>query len=385
MRPFPIPIEVSRLQPLLADVPPHVFSPTFAQACEEVDAFLGDCLRFAQQALALSGFQGTAEDLCGRRGYPPAAQPVARWLLEALALYGLAEENNHGFRVTETSSPVDLDGSLQQRRHRCPEAEPALAVQKLAFASLPAVLAGEKTGEEALFSLEHLDLWFAYFANSNVHYAPTNALAALALAGAVPADARVAEVGGGGGSAAAAALATLEAAGKRPSFYLFTELHPAFLRRGVRSLRPLVPAGCQLAWQGYDMNVPPQQQGLEPHTFHAVLAVNVAHLADQLAATLRSLGQLLAPDGVLVLGELIRPAPQAPVHLELPFLLLESYRRTVGADSLRPRPGFLSLAGWQTVLEKAGFRLVRLVPQNLASCLKIYPGFYCAALAARPA
>lgn len=381
---FPVSIEASRLQPFLADVPSHIFPPTFAQVCEEVDAFVGDCLRFAQQALALSGFQGSAEDLCGRRGFPSAVQPVVRWLLEALVLYGLAEEDNRGFRVAGASSPVDLDGSLQQRRRRCPAAEPALAVQKLAFASLPAVLAGEKTGEEALFSLEHLDLWFAYFANSNVHYAPTNALAALALAEAVPADARVAEVGGGGGSAAAAALAALEAAGKRPSFYLFTELHSAFLRRGVRFLRPLVPAGCQLAWQTYDMNLPPQQQGLEPHAFHAVLAVNVLHLAHRPEATLRSLGQLLAPEGVLVLGELIRPAPQAPVHLELPFLLLESYRRTVGADSLRPRPGFLSLAGWQAVLERAGFRLLRVVPRNLASCLEIYPGFYCAALAARP-
>lgn len=380
---FPTPIPRDQLRPLLADVPEDVFGEAFTRACEALDVFVGDCLRFLVAELRLSGFEGTADELVASRGYTPHGSALVRWLFDCLGLYGLAVDSRRGVAVTTDSQRVDLEAAYAQAAAANPEAEAALAVQKLATLALPAVLAGSVSGEEALFSLNHLDLWFAYFSNANIHYAPTNRLAGIALAQAVAPRARVLEVGGGGGSAAEAALQALADAGKPPSLYAFTEVHPAFLRRGARSVRQLLPEGCELRVQPYDINVPPEEQGLSEEAFDAVFAVNVLHLARDLVATLRGLRRLLKPSGALVLGELIRPDFAAPVHLELPFLLLRSYQEGGEQKGLRGRPGFLCLEGWQNALRAAGFGDVAVLPAALDRCLALYPGFYCAALVAR--
>lgn len=382
MRPLPVPIERLRLLPLLGDVPENVFDATFTAACEELDAFVGQCLAFLYHRLELAGFVGTPEELARKRGFAPCGATLLRWVLETMAAYGLAEVTDGVFRTKAPCPEVDLEAEYQARVARLAAAAPALSVQKLATVSLPAVLAGQTTGEEALFSLATLELWFAYFANSNVHYAATNALAATALARAVPPGAAILEVGGGGGSAAEAAFARLLQADKPPRQYVFTEVHPAFLRRGSRLVRQQAPPGCQVEQGAYDINLPPEAQGFPLGFFDAVFGVNVFHLAKDLVAALRGVAQLLRPGGVLVLGELVRPGPDVPVHLELPFLLLESYRQAGGGDQLRPRPGFLALSSWQQALTQAGFAEIRLLPENLTRCLEIYPGFYCAALAA---
>jgi len=379
---FPNPIDRARLIPLLEDVPQSIFTETFTSACEELDGFVGQCLRFLQAQLALEGFVRCPEDLASQRGFAPCASELVPWLLEAMTLYGLAEGRDSGYWVKEPSREEDLEAAYHERVARLPEAGPALAVQKLATLSLPAVLKGLSTGEEALFSLTTLELWFAYFSNSNVHYATTNALAAMALAQAVPPRAKILEVGGGGGSAAQAALVQLRDVGKPPRQYVFTELHQAFLRRGARLVRQCAPEGCEIQTASYDINLPPAAQGFPLRSFDAVFAVNVFHLAKDLPAALGAVAELLRPGGVLVLGELVRPSPEAPVHLELPFLLLESYRQAGGGDPLRPRPGFLALPSWQQALRQAGYASVQVLPKNLLQCLEIYPGFYCAALTA---
>lgn len=383
MSSFPRPIPRDALWPLLGDVPRGVFSEEFTAACEALDVFVGDCLRFLVASLALEGFSGTPETLAETQGYSSHGRSLVRWLLECLELYGLASCQERVFSVNVEGCPVDLGRSLEEAVAASPGAEAAFAVQKLATEALPGVLAGTMTGEEALFSLRQLDLWFRYFANSNVHYAPTNRLAALALSQALGPGARILELGGGGGSAAEAALQALVAAGKPPGRYVFTEIHPAFLRRGSRVVRQVLPEGCELAVRSYDINLPPAHQGFGGERFDAVFAVNVLHLANDPVAALSHLRTLLAPGGVLVLGELIRPDFLAPVHLELPFLLLESYHRARTLDGIRARPGFLCLSGWRRALEAAGLTHVQVLPAELSRCFELYPGFYCAALLAR--
>ncbi len=383
MSSFPRPIPREALWPLLGDVPREVFSEEFTAACEALDVFVGDCLRFLVASLSLERFSGTPETLAEVRRLSGHGRSLVRWLFECLELYGLASRQERVFSVNVEGCPVDLNRALEEAVAASPGAEAAFAVQKLATEALPGVLAGTMTGEEALFSLSQLDLWFRYFANSNVHYSPTNRLAALALNRAVARGARILELGGGGGSAAEAALQALMAAGKPPSLYVFTEIHPAFLRRGSRLVRQVLPEGCELVIRSYDINFPPTDQGFGDELFDAVFAVNVLHLADDPVAALAHLRTLLAPGGVLVLGELIRPDFLAPVHLELPFLLLESYHRARTLDGIRARPGFLCLAGWYRALQAAGFAEVQVLPNALDRCLEMYPGFYCAAMLAR--
>jgi SAM-dependent methyltransferase len=263
-----------------------------------------------------------------------------------------------------------------------PGAAPTYRVFELCASALPAVLAGTASGEATLFSPATLGLWFDYFSNANPHYALNNALAAAALVRAVPPEATIVELGGGGGSAAEAALAALSANGKPPLRYHFTELHPAFLRRGTRVVQAVAPAGCTVTAARYDINADPTSQGMQLGQADAVVAVNTLHLAHHLVPTLASLRSLLRPGGALVLGELLRPTPLAGVHIELPFTLLEGYRNALSADGLRPRPGFMAADGWRRALLAAGFERVALLPAALSQCVELYPGFYCGAISA---
>lgn len=383
MSKLPQPIPRQALRDLLPDVPETVFSEEFTRACEVLDAFVGDCLCFLVHELSLGGFAGTAEDFARLRRHSPHGLALSRWLFDCLRLYGLAEEQDGIVHVPATVPSVDLEAAFAAAVAASPQAEPAMAVQKLATQALPEVLAGKTTGEEALFSLSQLDLWFSYFSNRNIHYAPTNTLAALALARAVGPQARLLELGGGGGSAAEAALKALVDVEKPPALYVFTEVHPAFLRRGSRLVRQLLPEGCQLEARPYDIELAPGEQGLSGVLFDAVFAVNVLHLASDVVLALQRLRTLLAPGGALVLGELMRPSFQAPVHLELPFLLLKSYQQAKNQDGIRSRPGFLCQEGWQNALRAAGFTDVTVLPATLDRCIALYPGFYCAAIIAR--
>jgi SAM-dependent methyltransferase len=114
-----------------------------------------------------------------------------------------------------------------------------------------------------------------------------------------------------------------------------------------------------------------------------IVGVNTLHLATDPVAALARLRGVLSPGGALVLGELIRPEPEGPVHIELPFTLLEAYRNAPLIDGIRLRPGFIALAGWRRALERAGFADVTVLPRNLAGCVADYAGFYSGALTAR--
>ncbi|MFH1176766.1 MAG: methyltransferase domain-containing protein, partial [Acidobacteriota bacterium] len=162
----------------------------------------------------------------------------------------------------------------------------------------------------------------------------------------------------------------------------FTELYPAFLRRGTRTVKACLPAGCELQTCRYDINLEPEAQGFQAETFDAALSVNTLHLAADLVASLGALRRLLRPAGALVISELVRPGPSSGVHLELPFTLLEAFRRTP-LDGLRQRPGFLTLDGWLVALERAGFSSHALIPAAFRRCAQLYPGFYCCAIIAR--
>lgn len=380
---LPQPIPREALDVLLPDIPEEVFTEDFTRACEVLDVFVGDCLRFLVHELSLAGYAGTPEALVRFRGYSQHGLALLRWLCDCLKLYGLSEDHDHEVHVPAALPAVDLDAAFAHAVTASPQAQAALAVQHLATRVLPEVLVGTTTGEEALFSLSQLDLWFSYFSNSNIHYAPTNTLAALALSRAVGPRARILELGGGGGSAAEAAFQALAAAGKPPDLYVFTEVHPAFLRRGSRVVRQLLPEGCELQTRPYDIELTPAGQGFSQVAFDAIFAVNVLHLARNPIVALQRLHTLLAPGGALVLGELIRPTFDAPVHIELPFLLLKSYHNAEAQEGIRSRPGFLCEDGWRNALLAACFTQVTVLPAHLNRCLKVYPGFYCAAIVAR--
>ncbi|MFI5142402.1 MAG: methyltransferase [Thermoanaerobaculales bacterium] len=379
--PMAIPAE---LRALTADLPDHIIDDAFRCATERLDRFIGSlAVETGDRLGLLPGELLDLDTLFAARGWSPAGRLAVGCLLETFELYGLAKRTESGWWLERDGEMPPAAALRADAQQLMPASAPAYAVLELAAQALPAVLRGELRGEEALFSPATLGLWFEYFSNTNPHYAPNNAIAALAMARSAPARPSVFEVGGGAGSAAEALLAELAEAGKVPVRYVFTEPQPAFLRRASRLLGSQVPAGCLLQTARYDVNGEPSEQGVSEGEFDVVLGVNVLHLAHELVPALSRLRRLLRPGGVLVLGELLRPSPTAAVHLELPFALLAEYCRPPANDDPRERPGFASVAGWRRALAAAGFCEVRVLPALIERCAEIYPGFYCGALTAR--
>jgi SAM-dependent methyltransferase len=379
--PTAIPDEVAALA---ADLPAGTLDDRFRAACERFDRYVGAlaldlCARLAVPA----GRPVTPAGLISERGWSGSGELALAWLLETLQAYGHAEGEGGAWVLGALPTPPAPPTALAAEAIAAvPEAAPAYRVLELCAGALADVLAGAASGEAVLFSPATMGLWFEYFSNANPHYALSNTVTAAALAAAAPPAATVVEVGGGGGSAAQACLAALAAAGKTPLRYHFTELHPAFLRRGARAAQAAAPAGCAVTAARLDINQDPAGQGLAPGGADAVVAVNTLHLATDLVAALARLRALLRPGGTLVVGELLRPSPLAGVHIELPFTLLEAFRTAPTDATMRRRPGFLAREGWERALAAAGFAAVAVTPAAWSRCIALYPGFYCAALAA---
>jgi SAM-dependent methyltransferase len=383
VKPLCLPMTIPCHKALLTDLPPTIFDEAFRAVTERLDTYVGATVLELAGRLALpSGRPLTARALLTERGWVRDGEVALTWLLETLTLFGHAESDSDGTRLKAGPPPLSAAEIRRQAEALAPATAPAYALLALAAAELPAVLRGEKRGEDVLFGPATMSLWFEYVSNSNPHYSPNNAITAAAASTCVPPRATILEIGGGGGGAGEAILGALTREGLAPACYVFTDVHPAFIRRGSRLVQQCAPPDCEVRSQRFDMNLALDGQGLEPAAYDAIVAVNVLHLARDIVASLSHLRSLLRPGGVLFIGELIRPV-HGTVHLELPFTLLEAYREVTLDPVMRPRPGFIAAQGWQTALARAGFGEVRLVPANLERCAEDYPGFYCGTFLAK--
>jgi SAM-dependent methyltransferase len=369
------------LSDLITDLPADIFGKAFRDACQRLDHFVGALLSETALILGLPARIPTLDSYLADRGWSRDAGLSLRCLLEALEEFGLASFSADGW-VLRVGPPAVPSSELRLNAEALlPTTRPSFEVMTLTCGALPDLLAGKVRGEDVLFGPATLTLWFDYFSNDNPLYGPSNHLAAQAVARVFRSGGTILEAGGGAGSAALAVLQALGKLGKRPARYTFTELQPAFLRRGTRNVKANVPQGCEVCAKSLDINVDPSVQGITDE-HDVVFAVNTVHLAQDLVPTLARLRSLVAPGGHLVIGELVRPWPRPGVHLELPFTLLEAYRNVSVGDGVRSRPGFMTLGEWRTALERAGFSSVSVLPAQIERCVERYPGFYGGAITA---
>ena len=316
-----------------------------------------------------------------------ARVPVA-WILAMLASRGWLESRVGSGgelryrleRPLPVLDPTELVGAQAAHDPRC---LPSYRLAALATEHYPAVLRGHTTGEQALFEPEGVSAWIKYFSNDNPLYAISNAVGAIAAEQALPqGTTAILEIGGGLGSGAEALLDRLEAAGRAAqlSAYRFTEISALFLKRAQRTLMARY-RGCSLAFAPLDINHPFAQGDIAPGTYSLVYGVNVLHVARDLAATLYELRKALTPGGVLVMSECVRPFPATPLHLELVFNLLTTFREPVLVPGWRPNGGFLTPEQWTTALRTNGFTDVRIFP-DIAAIREVCPSFVVAAIVA---
>ena len=339
---------------------------------------------------------GTTAELVARAGLEAerATVPVD-WMLRHLGARGRLETDardgrSPAYRLRGRLPILDPAPLADEQARHDPSGMPAYALAGTVAKDYPAFLRGQLAGEAILFSPARLRLWLDYFSNDCALYAVNNRVAALALAAWLPGpgpDGAILELGGGLGSGSAAALAALAEAGRLDEVeeYRFTELIPAFHRRGRAFLEGRFPGATWLTFASLDMNEPFTPQGVPPGSLRAIFAVNTLHVARDLGVTLAQAYGALAPGGRLVVGECIRPFPGQTVYAEFVFNLMETFRAPRLHPEWRPNGGFLTPEQWTRALHAAGFADVRLMP-DLLRMRDGFPMFYVAAIgAARPA
>lgn len=331
------------------------------------------------------------DEAVARAGLVPriAAVPVA-WMLAMFAARGwvaasTAADGTPRYRV-EAELPVSpADEILLAQEALDPRCLPSYRIAALAAEHYPAVLRGQLSGEQALFGPEGVSAWVKYFSNANPLYAISNAVGAIAAAQALPAGGggAILEIGGGLGSGAEALLDQLAAAGRVTQIetYQFTEISPLFLKRAQRTLAARYPQ-IPFSFRTLDIDAPLHAGNVAPGSCSLVYGVNVLHVARDLGATLAELRRALRADGVLVMAECVRPFADRPLHLELVFNLLSSFRDVVRVPGWRPHGGFLSPEQWTAALQANGFDGVEVYP-DIAAIRDAYPGFTVAAIVAR--
>jgi SAM-dependent methyltransferase len=342
------------------------------------DAGLADAARHA----------GTAAEVTARAGLDPgrAAIPVD-WILRRLAARGLVEASGDAsgprrFRMPDAPVALDPAPLREAQAREDPAALPSYTLAETVARDYPAFLRGERTGEAVLFSPARLRLWVEYFSNDNTLYAVNNRVGAIAAAAWLPpGQATVLELGAGLGSAAVALVGAVQAAGRAGDVvdYRFTDLVPAFLRRGQQAVTNAFP-GMPWAFSTLDMNRPFREQGVTPGSCSLVYAVNTLHVARDLLATLGRVKDALAPGGRLVIAECVRLVPGQTLYAEFVFNLLESFRAPVLEPTYRPNGGFLTPEHWRRALEAAGFTDVRFLPD--VERIRAFPEFSVMAIGA---
>ena len=334
------------------------------------------------------GEWGNAEEIVRRAGLDPrrAAVPVS-WMLRHLSRRGMLawEDAVDGprfrARALGTLDPAPIAAEQRQHDSGC---LPSYTLAETAAREYPAFLHGGPTGEQILFAPARLPLWISYFSNDHPLYAVNNHVGAAAVDAWIPQrPGTILELGGGLGSGAAALLERLGSAGRRADIqaYRFTELVPAFLRRGQRFLEERFPDRPFLTCAPLDMNRSFTEQGVPAASVSIVYAVNTLHVATDLAFTLGEVYRVLEPGGQLVVSECVRPWPADTLYPEFVFNLLETFRSPRLHPAYRPNGGFLTPEQWTEALQAAGLCDVRVLP-DIRQIREDFPGFYVAAIGA---
>jgi SAM-dependent methyltransferase len=367
------------------------FTATFIRSawlCDEfVHRLVVGVFRESGLAAAVAASPGTVGDLVGRAGLEPgrASAPVD-WMLRRLCDRGILERAGDPPRFRLPTAVPDLDPApvREEQERQDPSWRPTYVLAETVAKDYPAFLRGERNGEDVLFSPARLRLWVDFFSNANGLYVVNN----LVGAGAVeewhpPAPLSILELGGGLGSGAVALLDNLKSTGRWGEIgeYRFTELVPAFLRRGQNTLQTRFPDASFLKFGALDMNQPFEKQGVLPGSATLVYAVNTLHVARDLAFTLREIFATLAPGGRLIVSECIHTAPGQAVYVEFVFLLMETFRSPVLHPTHRPNGGFLTPDQWRGGMEAAGFIDVGVLPDS-AGLRARCPDFIIAAIGA---
>ena len=225
--------------------------------------------------------------------------------------------------------------------------------------ALPAILRGDTTAVEVLFSTENAESITAMYQGDPVNDNFNQLVAEAALRFVEQHDrqfdakisCRILEIGAGTGGTTAAVLGKLRSSGL-PFGYTYTDVSPAFLRRGRERFGATDP---RLRFALFDIERTAAEQGFADGPFDLILAANVLHVSRSLAQTLGRVRGLLAESGELLLNE----AVAVDDFLTLTFGLLPGWWAAEDTHRRHPHSALAPRWAWEQALRETGFDVDR--------------------------
>ncbi len=161
---------------------------------------------------------------------------------------------------------------------------------------------------------------------------------------------RLVEIGAGTGGTASVLLPVLPS----NASYRFTDVSAAFLHRAERKFA----AWPMLHYGLLDIERQPAEQGYAAGAFDVVVATNVLHATRDIRETLANVRSLLAPGGLLLLGE----ATTNLSWLDITVGLTDGWHRS--DDDIREGRPLMEVERWQSLLSECGFDRVSTFPET---------------------
>lgn len=334
-----------RLAPLVDDG--RQAFPDLLQGMEELS------LSYVYAALAGLGWdfaiprRFVTDEVADKLGVVDGHRPLLGRLLGMLAEGGILRRNREAWEAVQPYGKDKPEKQWQELSLSHPQAGAELTILGRCGAGLAGVLRGEIDPLNLLFPEADLTTAASLYDDSPT-FGGMNGLvrdALLALLDDYGGDKtlRILEIGAGTGGTTAALLPHLKG---RQVEYVFTDVSALFLTKA----RERFAAYPGMRYQLLDIEKDPLRQGFRPQAYDIVLAANVLHATEDLRHTLKRVGRLLAPGGMLVLLEGTEPRR----WLDLIFGLLAGWWKFRDHD-LRPDHPLLKAPAWEELLQENGF------------------------------
>jgi malonyl CoA-acyl carrier protein transacylase len=323
-----------------------------------LEALFPDLGRYAAAALHRSLIElgvppgpTTAQDIRRRIGVVPEYERFVDACLAVLERHGRL--NRDGGSIDLLPAPDDPVRLRADLLARSPEAAPFIRFVDTCLGAFPDVLTGRRPATEVLFADSRMDLMAGIYRGNRVYdfyselVARFVAHAVAERSGRLERPVRVLELGAGTGGTSHAALAAL-AAGGHPVEYLYTDVGGSFVAHGRRTFGPDYPFA---DFRLFDMEKDPREQGIEPAGLDVVLVVGALHAVADIDEALRRVRSMLAPQGILVLGEAVEDHDVMAVAAGL-FAGWTRYRDPERRIAHSP---LLTEDGWRQAFARTGF------------------------------
>lgn len=293
-----------------------------------------------------------------------------RWLEEAVAVLeneGYVRRTAGGAAATEKAGAAKGDHlweqwhSVKESFLRDPNLKSRVRLLDICLRNLPDIIQGRVAATDLLFpgsSMELVEGIYKENALSDYFNAVTARFIEEYVKQRVEEDpkarVRIIEAGAGTGGTSAALFGKLKPFAANIE-YCYTDLSRAFLLFGQEQYGPANPYLTYLLW---DIERPPQEQGIQTGAYDIAIAANVLHATKNIRRTIRHVKSCLKGNGILLLNE----GTVKTTFLSLTFGLLDGWWLYEDEQLRIPGSPLLSPGTWQAVLEEEGFRNARLTP-----------------------